>query len=71
MLLFRSEEHIERWRKPRGIARGATLTVVQQWDLARAWYSNRMERDWRRRTPVEAETIFAGIGLTGAFWKLR
>ena len=71
MLLFRSEEHIERWLTPRGIPRGATLTVKQQWDLASIWYSNRMERDWRRRTPEEAEAVFAGLGLTGPFWKLR
>lgn len=70
MLLFRSEEHLERWRLERGLPRGETLTLDQQWELARAWYSNRMDRDWRRRTPQEAEKVLGGLGLTGDFWKL-
>ncbi len=71
MLLFRSEEHIDRWREPRGISRGATLTLQQQWDLARRWYADRMSEAWERRTPEQAEDVFASAGLTGDFWKLR
>jgi hypothetical protein len=54
----------------RGLRHGATLTVEQQWDLARNWYSNRMSPDWRRRTPDEAQAVFESVGLTGPFWKL-
>jgi hypothetical protein len=49
---------------------GVTLSVEQQWALARVWYSNRMEPDWRRRTPEEAERVFEDLGLTGEFWRL-
>ena len=70
MLLFRSEEHIDSWYRRRGGATGATFTLNQQWELARAWYSDRMAPDWRRRTPAEAEAEFASIGLTGEFWRL-
>ena len=70
MLLFRSEEHIDAWCRRRGIARGATLTLDQQWQLARIWYADRMAQDWRRRTPEEAEAVFASLGLTGEFWRL-
>ena len=70
MLLFRSEEHLERWRLERDLGRGETLTLEQQWELARNWYSNRMDPDWRRRTPEEAEKVFATLGLTKDFWKL-
>ena len=70
MLLFRSEEHLERWRTQRGLAPGETLTLQQQWGLARAWYSNRMDRGWQRRTPEEAEKVFRAVGLTSDFWKL-
>lgn len=70
MLLFRSEEHIEKWRTERSLDRGATLTIEQQWTLARTWYGNRLEPDWRRRTPEEAEAVFAELGLTADFWKL-
>jgi hypothetical protein len=70
MLLFRSEEHVKSWYQPQGIPMGAILTLEQQWELARLWYSDRMSPDWRRRTPEEAEAVFAGLGLTGDFWHL-
>ena len=67
MLLFRSEEHVRRWY---GGEPGASMSVGQQWELARAWYSDRMTPGWRRRTPAEAEDVFAAIGLVGPFWRL-
>jgi hypothetical protein len=70
MLLFRSEEHVDRWSQRRGLARGAMLSLDQLWGLARIWYADRMTADWRRRTPQEAEQVFAGLGLTGDFWRL-
>jgi hypothetical protein len=71
MLLFRSEEHVDTWYRRRGTATGATLTVDQQWELARIWYANLLAPDWRRRRPEEAEAVFASLGLTGEFWRLR
>lgn len=70
MLLFRSEEHIDRWCKQRGVGRGATMTLDQQWRLADAWYRDRLSESWRRRTPDEAQALFTEIGLTGPFWSL-
>ncbi len=57
MLLFRSEEHVERWCAVNGLPRGATLTPEQGWQLARAWYGNRMDPDYRRKTVEEAEAV--------------
>jgi hypothetical protein len=71
MLLFRSEEHIRAWYQRQGMSPGATLTLEQQWELARIWYADRLSADWRRRTPEEAEAVFEGLGLTGEFWRLR
>ncbi len=70
MLAFRSEEHVESWCETRKMPRGALLSPEQQWRLAEAWYANRLAPDWRRRTPEEAERLFAEVGLTGAFWRL-
>ena len=39
MLLFRSEEHVERWCEAWRLPRGAVLTPLDCWRLARAWYS--------------------------------
>jgi len=70
MLLFRSEEHVRAWYQSRGLPTGANLTLEQQWELARVWYADRLTQDWRRRTPEEAQAVFASLGLTGPFWRL-
>jgi len=70
MLLFRSEEHVDRWTARHG--RGTTITMDQQWKLAKAWHrGDRRDPSWRRHTVDEAETLFASLGLTGEFWRLR
>jgi hypothetical protein len=71
MLAFRSEEHVKRWSEQRRVAIGAVFTPEQMWKLAHVWYADRLSRDWRRRTPAEAEALFAEIGLAGDFWRLR
>jgi hypothetical protein len=71
MLLFRSEEHAGGWREARGFPGATTLSVETGWKLARAWYSHKLEPDWRRHTVEEAEALFAELGLTGEFWRLR
>ena len=70
MLLFRSEGHVRRWAEERGTAPGAVFTPRQGWRLAQAWFADRLDPAWRRRTPDEAHAIFASIGLTGPFWDL-
>jgi hypothetical protein len=71
MLAFRSEAHVQRWLEQRGLERGAVFSLEQLWRLAGAWYADRLAPDWRRRTPEEAESLFASLGLTGDFWRLR
>ena len=71
MLLFRAEGHVDRWCDTRNIARGATLTPQQGWQLAYGWYRNKLKAEWRRHTLEEAEALIASVGLTGAFWNLR
>jgi hypothetical protein len=70
MLAFRSEAHVDSWCRERGVSQGAVFTAARAWALARAWYAGRLDPAWRRRTPEEAERIFASVGLTGPFWSL-
>lgn len=70
MLLFRSEEHLQRWRSERDLPEGASLTLDQQWKLARIWYADRMDPEWKRRSPAEAQAVFTDVGLIGPFWEL-
>ena len=66
MLLFRSEEHVER----SGKTLGAFMTPEQLWRLADTWYHDRDDPAWRRRSADEAEAVFDEIGLGGEFWRL-
>jgi hypothetical protein len=63
MLLFRSEEEI-------GSPRGGTMTIAQLHELARRWYGNRLDPDWRPRSVEESQAILAAVGLTSEFWQL-
>lgn len=71
MLLFRDEEHVDRWCAQWNQPRGATLTIDQAWQLAGAWYRDKMDPAWRRATVDETEGLLAKLGLTGSFWNLR
>ena len=71
MLLFRDEEHIDRWCAQWHQPRGATMSVDQCWRLASAWFHNKMSPDWKRASLEEIETLLGEIGLTGPFWSLR
>ena len=72
MLLFRDEEHIDRWCARWRMPRGATLTLDTGWRLAQAWHGpDRRDPQWRRYTVDETEELFLSLGLTGDFWRLR
>jgi len=68
MLVFRSEDHLDRWLA--GRARGATLSLGQLSALANAWWHDRLRPDWRPHTRDQNQAILDGQGLTGAFWQL-
>jgi hypothetical protein len=68
-LLFCSESHVDDWLARTGNNKGAVLELGTLWRLATGWYSGRLNLDYRRRTPAEAAQFFAGIGLTGEFWR--
>ncbi|HEU5251150.1 MAG TPA: hypothetical protein VFW15_14270 [Thermoanaerobaculia bacterium] len=68
MLFFRSEERVNEWCRSRGLPRRPIIRLDQLWQLAVAWYENRLRPDARRPGPDEMRRIFAGIGLEGPFW---
>jgi len=71
MLLFRSEEHVEKWCRDWRFERGAVLPLGQCWRLAQAWYrDDRRNPQWRRRTPDQTQALFTQLGLTSPFWSL-
>lgn len=71
ILLFTSDEHVDRWCARQGIARGAIVSLAQTWALAKRWYEHRLDLDFRRPTPAEAMATFASVGLDGPFWTVE
>lgn len=71
MLLFRDEEHVDKWCGTRDLPRGAIITPEQTWRLARGWYKDKVKASWRRHTLEETEGLLESIGLTGPFWNVR
>jgi hypothetical protein len=70
MNLFRSEEHVARWLEADGREPGETIGSEQLCELAHAWWSDRLARDWRPRMRGESQAILDRVGLRGAFWEL-
>ena len=68
MLLFRSEEHVDRWCQSRALARRPLLSLAQLWQLAMSWYGSRLTAEARRPMGDEIRAIFDGLGLTDPFW---
>jgi hypothetical protein len=72
MLLFRDEGHVDRWCAQWRLTRGATLPLHTAWRLAEAWFSaDRGAPEWSRPPVEHVEAVFASLGLTGEFWRLR
>jgi hypothetical protein len=70
MLLFRGEEHIDRWCRSWVLPKGEAFSTEQAWTLASGWYGDRLEAGWCRKTVEEAQALLSGIGLRSAFWQL-
>jgi hypothetical protein len=70
MNLFRSEGHVARWVAANGYEAGATIGSAKLWELALAWWGDRLDPDWRPHTREQNQAILGSLGLTGEFWQL-
>lgn len=68
MLLFRSEEWIDRWCKRNKLERGKVLSVTQAWELSKLWYHNRLSTDFHGRSIEQVAEVFRQAGLKSTFW---
>ncbi len=62
MRLLRSEEEAP--------AQGATVPIPVLAEVARRWYGDRLDPDWRPRSVERSQRILDEAGLTGEFWRL-
>lgn len=49
---------------------GATVPIATLADLARRWYGDRLDPEWRPRTLEQSQRILDAVGLRGDFWRL-
>lgn len=68
MLLFQSEEWVDKWCKRNHLERGEILTIGQVWELSKLWYSNRMSIDFHGRSTEQVAEVFRQAGLKSKFW---
>jgi hypothetical protein len=47
------------------------LTLAQGWNLAKAWYGDRLSPRWSAMSPEEAEQVFKDLGFYSSFWRMR
>jgi hypothetical protein len=71
MLLFQSEERIEKWRQRNHLERGEALTLQQVWELSKLWYGERLSLDYHGRSREQVAEIFRQVGLTSKFWDVE
>jgi hypothetical protein len=69
MLLFRSEEHVDRWCALRNTPKRPLVSLAQLWELAVAWYASRLTPEAHRPMGAEIGAIFDRLGLTDPFWR--
>lgn len=70
MSLFRSEGHLAAWLTRTKQHRGEVLSLARVFELAKAWYTDPRDPEWRPRTRDESQDVLASVGLTGDFWEL-
>ena len=70
ILFFSTGARIDAWCKRHGRPKGAVLEMAESLELAELWFGDYASPDWRRKTPAQANAIFAEIGLDPQFWKL-
>ena len=68
MLLFRSEEWIDKWCQRSNLERGEVLTIQQVWELSKLWYANRLSVEYHGRSIEQVAEIFRKAGLKSEFW---
>jgi hypothetical protein len=71
MLLFQSEEWIDKWCQRNNLARGEVLTLHQVWELSKLWYDNRLSMEYHGRNANQVAEIFKQAGLKSKFWYIQ
>lgn len=70
MLLFKDEQHVSEWSERHQSALGDIQPVTKVLELAKRWYGEHLQPDWRKKSISEARIIFQDLGLNHPVWSL-
>ncbi len=70
MLLFESHSAIDDWCARHRIARGDVQPLSRVLALAKAWYGQHLEKNWRKWSAAEAKQLFERFQLSGPTWDI-
>lgn len=70
MLVYKSESQIDDWCKQHNKPKGEVVLIAQVWELAKLWYGNYLDPDFKIKTKEIANGMFKQVGLTSDFWKM-
>lgn len=68
--LFCSRDHAEQWTAEHAPGQGYVTDACTVWDLAQAWYGDRLDPDFEPHTREYNQALLDERGLSGAFWRL-
>ncbi len=68
ILFFSSSLEVDDWCRRHALPRGEIMDIATGIALARAWFADYLNPEWRRKSPEEAASIFQSLGLSGDFW---
>lgn len=68
--LFCTREHAEQWTAEHAPGQGYVAGARTVWDLAQAWYGDRIDADFTPHTREHNQRLLEERGLAGEFWEL-
>ncbi|MBK0331146.1 alkylmercury lyase family protein [Brachybacterium sp. MASK1Z-5] len=68
--LFCTSDHAEQWTTQHAPGQGYIADARTVWDLAQAWYGDRIDPAFEPHTREHNQRLLEERGLTGEFWRL-
>ena len=67
---FHSDQEVSGWCARHRVERGRTLDLADAWRLAKAWYGDYLNPQWKPRTDAELQHLLDKCNLRGEFWSV-
>ncbi|KAJ5787188.1 hypothetical protein N7457_002178 [Penicillium paradoxum] len=66
---FPSKQEAEQWPRKYGFHTGDIITLDAAWQLSKAWYHDKHEHGYDRKSAEEVDELYTRLGMTSDFWK--